>query len=86
MLFRSRGLRECSQIRHRNELTEKAWQGTWKQRTVNKCFKMKHFVCLPARVELQSSFKQILVQLTSGAVDDNFGQLSSKPVKKIIPF
>ena len=43
---------------------------------------MKRFVCLPARVELQSSFKQILVQLTSGAVDDNFSQLSSKPVKK----
>ena len=49
------------------------------QRTVSKCFKMKRFVCLPARVELQSRFKQILVQLTSGAVDDNFGQLSSKP-------
>ena len=47
---------------------------------------MKRFVCPPARVELQSSFKQILVQLTSGAVDDNFGQLSSKPVKKMILF
>ena len=48
------------------------------------CFMMKCFgsVCLPGRVELQSSFKHILVQLTTGAVDDNFSQLSSKSVKK----